>query len=261
MPPLGFHLIFRANDSRVIAPDRAAQRALALTMHRIGERYGLYAFRASGDHLHTSNVCGRAEAGAFAQAVASALTQALAITVGFAETYLKPLADQRHLEENFNYIHRNAEKHGVGNDPTHEASSIQALLGLRIAPPAYIPRVRTLVPRLNRAQLLKLLGVTALEPCVRLDLLSDAAAGAIGLAALDDTEPARRARAAAVRIALPTIPPAAIADALQLSERSIRRIRQAPADPPLERMVALRMGHHSALGDRARLDLPLADPR
>ena len=256
MRPLGFHLVFRANDSRVVAPDKAAQRALATTTHRIGEAFGLYAFRAAGDHFHVAALCDRARAGQLAQALGSALTQVLDLPAGFAPTYLKPMLDQAHVEEVFSYVHRNAEKHGVGNDPTHEASSLPSLLGLRIVPQGYIPRVRSLLPRVHRGQLLGLLGVTALEPCVRVDLLADAAAGAVGLPALDRTAPSNRARAAAVRLAVPTVPIAAIADALHLAERTIRSLRATDPVPDLERMITLRMGHHDALGDRARLDLP-----
>ncbi len=257
MPPLGFHLVFRARDSRVLAPDVAAQRMLAVTMHRIGERFGLYAFRASGDHLHTGNRCDREQAAAFAQALGSALTQSLALPVGFAATYFEPMLHQRHVEETFTYIHRNTEKHGVGNDPTHEASSIQALLGLRTAPAGFIPRVRAVVPKVRRAPLLKLLGVEALEPCVRIELLADAAAGAVGLTTLDLSDLAVRARGAAVRVAASSAPLDLIAAALGFAERSARRARSAPPEPALEQMIALRMGHRAALGDRARLDLPL----
>ncbi|MDP2308775.1 MAG: hypothetical protein Q8P18_22325 [Pseudomonadota bacterium] len=193
-----------------------------------------------------------------AQAVASALTQALRIPVGFATTFVKPMLDQSHVEDAFTYVHRNAEKHGVGNDPTHEASSLQALLGLRVAPPGFIPRVRALLPRVHRGQLLKLLGVADLLPAVRVDLLADAAAGAVGLVRLDDTTAGRRARQAAVRLALPTGPLDAVADALGLSERSMRRYRSSESGPTLERIILLRMGHRAALGDRARVDLPPA---
>jgi hypothetical protein len=255
MYPLGFHLVFRATDSRVIAPDTAAQRVLAMTTHRLGEAHGLFAFRAAGDHFHLAAACDRASAGRLAQALGSALTQALELGAGFATTFVKPMVHQAHVEEVFRYVHRNAEKHGAANDPTHEASSLQGLLGLRVVPPGFLPRIRTLLPRANRALLLKMLGVEALEPCVRVDLLADAAAGVVGLAALDASLPARRARAAAVRLSLPTVPLPALAAALGLSERSMRRIRAAAPDPALERMIALRMGHRAALGDRARLDV------
>ncbi|MES2643651.1 MAG: hypothetical protein V4850_29465 [Myxococcota bacterium] len=258
MPPLGFHLVFRAVDSRVLASDPAAQRALAVTTHRVGEGFGLYAFRAAGDHFHVTALCDRAAAGRFAQALGSALTQALDLPSGFAPTFLKPMEHQGHVEEAFAYVHRNAEKHGVGNDPLHEGSSLPGLLGLRLVPPGFIPRVRRLLPRVHRAQLLGLLGVVELEPCVRVDLLADAAAGAVGLAALDRGALSTRGRAAAVRLALPTVPITAIAEALDLTERSIRRLRveRAEPEPELDRMIALRMGHRSGLGDRARLDLP-----
>lgn len=258
MRPLGFHLVFRAVDSRVIAPDTAAQRTLAVTTHRVGDAFGLYAFRAAGDHFHVAALCDRPDAGHLAQALGSALTQVLDLPSGFAPTFLKPMEHQAHVEEVFAYVHRNAEKHGVGNDPLHEASSLPGLLGLRLVPQAFIPRVRRLLPRVHRGQLLALLGVDALEPCVRIDLLADAAAGAVGLPALDRRAPSIRARAAAIRLASPTVPIAAIADALDLTERAVRRLRavRPDPDPDLDRMIGLRMGHRSALGDRARLDLP-----
>ncbi len=256
MRPLGFHLVFRAVDSRVIAPDTAAQRTLAVTTHRVGEAFGLYAFRAAGDHFHVAAQCDRPSAGRLAQALGSALTQALDLSSGFGPTFLKPMTNQAHVEETFAYVHRNAEKHGVGNDPMHEASSLPGLLGLRLVPPGFIPRVRSLLPRVHRGQLLGLLGVDALEPCVRIELLADAAAGAVGLPTLDGTLLSTRARASAVRLALPTVPISALADALDLTERSVRRLRTWNQEPDLDRMVGLRMGHRAALGDRARTDLP-----
>jgi len=259
MQPLGFHLVFRARDSRVVAPTPAAQRVLAATTHRVGERFGLYAFRAAGDHFHLAALCDRQDAGRLAQALGSALTQALDLPAGFSPAFLQPMLRQGHVEETFRYVHRNADKHGVANDPLHEASSLPSLLGLRLAPPGFITRVRSLLPRVHRGQLLALLGVDALEPCVRVDLLADAAAGAVGLPALDRSAAATRARTAAIRVANPTVPLPALAAALGLTASTVRRARapaHAPADIALERMIALRMGHRSALGDRARVDLP-----
>ncbi len=260
MQPIGFHLVFRARDSRILVPDTASQRTLATITHRIGERYGLCAFRASGDHLHATALCDREAAGRFAQALGAALTQALPVPAGFGPTFLKPMIDQRHVDEAFHYVLRNTEKHGVGNDPLHEASSLPALLGLREAPSSFVARIRAHLPRVRRGPLIRLLGIDALEPCVRVELLADAAAGAVGLPALDGSDLAARARAAAARLALPTVPLDAVARALSLSDRSVRRLRAAPdVDDALERIVALRMGHRAALGDRARLDLaPLA---
>lgn len=257
MAELGFHLVFRTHEARVIAVDAAAQRIVAGTAHRLGEAFGVYAFRAAGDHLHVGAFCDRKAAGRFAKALGSSLTQTLGLRSAFAPTYLEPMLDQDHVERVFGYIHRNAEKHEVGNDPTHEASSIQALLGLRMAPNAFLLRIRTKLPGVNRRLLLSILGIDELEPCVRVELLADAAAGAVGLARLDESDLASMARAAAVRLALPTVTLPGIAEALGLSERSVRRLRSAPPNPQLERMIALRMGHRTALGDRARLDLPL----
>jgi hypothetical protein len=260
MDELGYHLNFRAEDSRVLAPDVAAQRRVAEVLHAVGEGYGLLAFRAAGDHLHVAAACDRTEAGKLARSVAGQLTQRLALP-GFLPAHFTPCRDQRHLEEVFFYVLRNAEKHGVSNDPTHEASSVGALLGMRVAPGPFLARVRRAVPALDRDLLLAIVGVRALDPLVSLPLLADAAAGAVGAVALDQSRLATAARIAAVHLGLRTASPAAVAEALDMSERSIRRHREADADAFLLRAIGLRMGLRVALGDRARVDLPVPTRR
>jgi hypothetical protein len=250
LTPLGHHLVFRAVDSRVIAPHADDQRRLARTLLRVGEDFGLVAFRASGDHLHVECLCDRLAAGRFAQTVGSSLTQQLDLP-GFLPVWFEPLVDQRHVENTFAYVLGNAEKHGAANDPLHEASSIGVTLGLSVGPGRLVTRVRGALPKVSRAQLLRILGVRELEPGFRLADLADAAAGAVLLPRLDQTPEACRARRAAVRVALPHAPAGAIAAALECSERTIRRFRAGQPEPTLERAIALRMGHRAALGERA----------
>ncbi len=257
MEPLAFHLVFRSVDGRVLAPDVRAQRAVAEVCHAVGEPRGLLAFRASGDHLHLQAACEREEAGKLARVVAGTLTRRLDLP-GFAPAHLTACADQRHLEEAFYYVLRNAEKHGVTGDPLHEASSIGALLGLRMAPGSFLARVRRAVPTLDRSVLLAVLGVRVLDEAFQLEQLADAAAGAVGLAALDQSALAVEARGAATRVGGRFLSLEAVADVLGISARTARRCRAAPATPLLERAIGLRMGLRAALGDRARLDLPVA---
>ncbi|MFZ5480738.1 MAG: hypothetical protein ACOZNI_28515 [Myxococcota bacterium] len=249
--PIGWHLTFRARDSRILAPDSRAQRMLAETVHRIGARFQLFGFRASDDHLHTVNACTRAEASAFAQALGSSLAQSFEISAGFFPCHFEAMWKQSHVDRTFSYVLGNEKKHRVDLDPLHDASSIQELLGLRLGPEGFIQRVRSKVRRVSRELLLGLLEVAGLEPAVRGEWLADAAAGAVGLAALDASDRAARARAAAVRVAAAELRPAVIADALSLSERSVRRLRAGSPDPDLERAIALRMGHRLSLGERA----------
>jgi hypothetical protein len=256
MRPLAFHLTFRCVDSRVVAPDVPAQRRVASVIHRVGEPYGLLAFRAAGDHLHLAATCDRADAGKLARSVAGQLTKHLDLP-GFLPTHFTPCFEQAHAEEAFLYVLRNAEKHGVTNDPSHEASSIGALLGLRVAASAYIARVRQAFPSLDRRTLLGVLGVRELAPAFQMDCLADAAAGAVGLADLDGSDASVAARAAAVRVAVASVSLAAVAAALEVGERTARRYRSEEADPVLERAIGLRMGLRAALGDRARVDLPV----
>jgi hypothetical protein len=256
MEPLAYHLVFRTVDGRVIAPGVAAQRTLASACHDIGERSGIVAFRASGDHLHLQAVCDRAEAGALARRVAGSLTRRLTLP-GFAPAHLTPCRHQGHVEETFFYILRNTDKHGVTNDPMHEASSIGALLGMRTGCGPFLARARRLVPTMDRAMLLAVLGVRTLEESVHLAHLADAAAGAVGLAALDGSTVAAVARAAATRCAAHLATTGALEQALGISARSLRRYLAEPANPALERAIRLRIGLRIALGDRARVDLPV----
>ena len=252
MPIIGYHIVFQTPSKRIIAPDVAAQRRLCGVVHQLGERRGVVAFRAAGDHLHVETLGDRDSAGVLAQATGSALTQALGLP-GFNPAYFEPINDNDHLERAFFYILRNAEKHGVTNDPKHEASSIQALLGLRRAPTTFLPRVRAAFPTLSRESLVKVLGLAELKPTFLLEDLADAAAASVGLATLDRSHLAFEARASACRVANGKAPTGAVAHALGVSERTVRRFRSEPPDVLLERAIAHRMGMTLALGDTARL--------
>lgn len=261
MPALGYHCVFRLADSRAIAPTVAARRALARTLFEIGVPAGLLAFRGSGDHLHAELVGDREAAGAFAQAAGSALKQRLALPVGFLPTHLEPIDDQRHLVRTFAYVLRNAEKHGVVDDPMHEASALPELLGFRVAGSAILPRVRALLPTTNRAQLLEILGVRELEPACVASWLADAAAGAVGIVGLDGrSDLTVRARAAAARVSDGVLDNDVVRDVLAVSERTLRRLRAMPREPALERAIQLRMGLRAALGAGARAPASQAAP-
>jgi len=247
---LAYHLTFRAVDGRNLTPTSAACRALASLALTHGERHGLLAFRASGDHLHVLAADNRAGAGLLARTLAGALTRRLGLP-GFEPARLRPVEDRRHLENAFFYILRNADKHHADHDPVQDASSLGALLDLRVAPPAHRARVRAHLPTLTREALLPILGVAALQEAVTVDALADAAAGAVGREALDGSAEARQARAAACRVGATVLSRDAVAQALGVHERTVRRALRTPGGSALERMIRLRMGHRAALGERA----------
>lgn len=258
MPALGYHVVFRLRDSRAIAPTVAARRRLARVVFAIGERSKLLAFRASWDHLHAQVACGRAEAGAFAQAVGSALKQVLDVPEGFSPARLTPIEDGRHLSRTFAYVLRNAEKHGLVDDPLHEASSLPDLLGLRVVGTDAIPRVRSLLPATSRPQLLDALGVPELESAFVADWLVDAAAGAMALPDLSGaSDDACRARRAAARVGSGLVAPSVLADVLGVTSRTLRRLCASAPDPVLERAIPLRMGLRAAFGTRAIATAPI----
>jgi hypothetical protein len=252
---LGYHLVFRDRSSCAIAPTLGARRRLARVLVRVGEAHDILAFRAAGDHLHVLAVAG--DPGRAAQAIGSALTQALCLPIGMLPAHAEPLRDRRHFESAFRYVLRNADKHGRTDDPMGDGSAVQELLGLRIGGSGIIQRVRGMLPGIDRAALLEALGVDALVEDLQSEWLADAAAGAVGFPSLRaPPRLLRRAAAAAARVAR-ALPSAEVAALLGMTARSVQRARALPPEPLLDRAIGLRMGLRRVLGVVVDPETPL----
>lgn len=254
-PVLAYHLAFRAWDGAPIAREPGARRVLARTVTRIGDAYGLLAFRSAGDHVHV--LLATDHPGRAAQAIASGLAQRLQVVGGFSGAWQEPVREQRHLESAFRYVLRNSTKHATRGDAMHEASAVQELLGLRLGGTGLVRRVRSMLPGIDRAVLLQALEVASLDEHVEGAWLADAAAGAVGAVSLDQAgREVTRARAAAARVA-GDLAAAEAGALLGWSERSVYRARAAAGTPSLEKAIRLRMGLRKALGVRWELDTPI----
>lgn len=180
-------------------------------------------------------------AGELAHAAETALAYTLPSAVGFVAAEITEVSDQAHLVSTFRYVQRNAAHHGVVDPGATEASSLHDVLGMRIVAPWLGLRVRRLLPRTTRAELLQLLGLPDLgvsgEPVP--STLAIVAAATIGRADLRGDEPlVVAARTAAVALVRTAWRPAEIGRALHLAERSVRR--HAAWEPRASLVEALR---------------------
>jgi len=162
--PVGHHVRLRARDDRVVTPSPADRRRYARTVLEVGREFGLLCFRGADTHGHVELACNRDAAGEFARRVEIALTLGLGVDGGFQPAWVGPIHDQRHLQATFRYILRQRDHHELESDPFHEASNLPDLLGLRPLGVYTAARVRELLPRVHRDDLLELLGADLGSP-------------------------------------------------------------------------------------------------
>jgi len=243
--PIGYHMVLRLEDNRVIATTDAQRRTVARSVIEAAHDDRLTAFGLVDTHLHVENVEDWGRCGRLAQRIGTSVKQRLKLPVRFAPVYREPILGQSHLDRAFFYDLRQQDRHGVVTGPYHEASNLPDLLGLRTLGHPLNQHVRVLLPRVNRRRLLEILGLTDLPEDLPVDwsLLPAAAAAAACLPDLSGNRPeVMRARDAAVQAALADgLKPAMIAEILQLSTRWLRKARQRAAAPELVRAVRLQL--------------------
>ncbi len=264
MRELGWHLMFRTNDDRVIAPSRARRRLLARTVYRVAGPYRILSFGAADNHLHLVVCCTREEAGRLAQSLCASLRALLEVAVPFYPVRFKAIMDQRHLETAFHYALSQRNRHGINSDPFLDACSLHELLGARTLRTDCRQRVREMLPRVTRDQLLPHLGPRVLEPCNDLIEPLDAAAGAVGLGSLDLMPRGTLApRAALVQLIGHQLKSREIAELLGRSPSLVRRMRTHVVPPEVALAVRLQLAvrkwlheHHPQLLSRSPHLLP-----
>jgi len=242
--PLGFHVMQRLEDDRVLVRSTRDRRLYADTVARVGRDHGLFVFGLPDNHAHAGVECEREEAGRFAQRLGSSLKQRLQLPVPFAPAKILPIRDQGHLKNAFGYMLGQAAHHGVDADPWLEATCLPDLLGLRLTASFVLLRVRAIMPRLKRSDLLAKLRVEKLEPGTFLDDLADAAAATLALPELagrrTEVVAARRAAVAYARSTGATT--ARIAALLSTAERAVLDLAHAGAEARHARAVGLQLG-------------------
>ncbi len=243
MSALGYHVILRLGDDRVIAPSRAERRRWARQLAALARRFPVLAWKLADTHLHVVILAGALE---FIRQLRIWVAKSPRPGVPLEVQRTKPLAGQGHLVNAFHYTLRQDDHHGVTVDLLQDSSSVLDLLGLRVLTPELPSRVREHLPRLSRPELLRHLGVATLVESLHPEHLGASCAAAFGLDELDRSRQGRQARAAAVSAAR-ELGPARIAHTLEITPQAVCRL--ARAEPPAEsiRAVRLQMSLHAAL--------------
>ncbi len=239
--PLGYQVVFRAEDDRILAPDVGRRRAWSRALLEHGGPHGLFGFGLGDTHGHAVLACERPAVSRFIHDLRSSLRSRLGVRL--VDPSVRSIDDTWHAENALGYVHRQDVHHGVGADPFREGTSLPDLLGLRPRGLWLAERVRALLPRVKRTDLLAHWGIEGLEPAFCLRQLADAGAAAIAVSRLGgrgaDVVQARRACVAAAPRDLSA---ADLAAALGVATRTVRHCRGEPADPTLVRAVRLQMG-------------------
>ena len=269
---LGSHITLRLADGRVIAASRAARRLAARCITRVGAARGLLVFSVVDTHIHLVALGGRAQAGALARLIESALRRVLLIPVPFESARLVEVADQSHLASAVRYVLRQQGRHEAWHDELYDGSSLPDLLGWRaldVDGAACTVRVRAELPRLAGAELWELvraqggvLDVRGSPPRLARTQLADAAAGAFGLAHVGGSSlSAVRARAAAVHAAV-TCGRGSLetAELLGMSRRAVQRVRQQPVEAATVTAVGWQLAVRAALQLQRAADVPTSWP-
>jgi len=248
--PIGYQVVFRAVGDAVLAPTAEKRRAFTTVVLRVGRPHGLFGFGVADTHGHAG--LATLSPGRFVHDAKLALASALGVEL--VAPAVSEIRDTWHAEAVIGYVHRQDKKHKSDLDPLREGTSLHALLGLQPDGVWIAERVRKLAPRLQRSDLLDQLGARSLAEEVHLDTLADAAAGAVGVATLEGrSEEAVRARLAAVHAAIEH-PAVAVARALGVTDRAVRKLRAQEPEPAMVRAIRLQMGLRAALAGKARVD-------
>jgi hypothetical protein len=164
MSALGQHLVIRLADNRVITSTPAGRRLVARSVLEQGSRDELLCFGLADTHLHLIALCAEAAARQLGRRLEITLSHRLGLEVPFSPVHLEPIRDARHLLNAFRYGLGQELHHGLAWDPLREGTNLLDLLGLRLCGTYTAATVRRHLPRVQRGDLLELLGVPDLQP-------------------------------------------------------------------------------------------------
>jgi hypothetical protein len=238
MRDIGFHIRLRLVDDRVLVQTPHERRILAKVVMSKGEPFGLFVFSTPDSHLHLGASCTRSDCGRLAQRISVSLRRRLGIQTRFSRAYIGAMKNAKHLYNSFHYILGQQRRHQLRCDPFQEGSNLPDLLGLRLVGRHTIRKVRKILPRVRREELMSHLGVDSLKPVEDpsdcLELLPRAGIMAAAVSDLDGLSRDKiRARRAIIEIARSHASVDDLMNLLSVSRRTIYRLLRTNVDPSL----------------------------
>jgi hypothetical protein len=250
--PIGHHVMCRIVDSRVIAPTTEERRQVSRVVLDKCQRHRLLCFNVPDTHLHMVIAEEESICNELARRIEIAITLQMKLKVGFNRAHPKPILDQQHLFQAFDYVLRQQPHHKLEWDPFHEASNLSDLLGLRVIGQYTATNVRHLLPRIQRSDLLARLGVDDLiEADGPVELLVPATLAATGRAHLRgrdrETRTIWRTMLAVVGSSCTL---SRLARLLGVHRSTLTRVKELSVDLRLFRAIRLQLGLRLAVAER-----------
>jgi len=138
-------------------------RDVVRSILRHGARARLICFAVVDTHLHVLLCGSREHAGEAMRRIELACHRLLLLDRRFQGARIRPVENQRHLNNTLHYILRQPRHHGVGVDDVNEGSAMHDLLGLRV-PGLWLPgALLTELPRVRAEDLIPSFGLSREE--------------------------------------------------------------------------------------------------
>lgn len=241
---LGYHVRLRPKNSDHLGTTRQERCMVARSVLDRGRDFGLTSFGLGGQHLHMYPFCDRPSAGELSRRVSLSLIRPLGLEAGFEEPYIEPIKNMRHAYNTFTYLLEQETHHRIPQDRRGEGSNLQDLLGLRLFGTYTAVNVRRYLPNIDRARLLGILGVPDLVLSnAPLDALVDAGLAAAGLHSIKGGgRELAWLRRALIDVCDGRLVDRVLAEELQISLRTLQRLRHTQVDPLLVRAIRLQLG-------------------
>lgn len=240
---LGCHVVLKPRDASLLIRSAADAKLIARSVLGKGRAFNPLAFGTADNHLHLDTLDERDAAMEYGRRVALSLGRTLPVRAGFADVYVEPIRDAAHQRNTFEYVLRQQERHQLLVDPLREASNLPDLLGARPLGRYTAANVRRALPRVTRQSLLRLYGVHALE--LRSGSPEETLHAALAAAALPGISGSSAeicdVRAALCKMLGDQATTASLAELLQTSARTVRRMKARPFDPTLVHAIGLQI--------------------
>jgi hypothetical protein len=243
-PAIGYHVILRLKDERVIAATQADRRAAACIMIRQGRERGLLACAVVDAQAHAIVLCSRAEAGAYAGRTATSLSAALRLDVAFDAARIAPIRDQRQLANTFDCVLLQQDEHGsLSNSDFHDGTNLPDLIGMRVNGAYSRALLRDYLPRVSERALLERFRVdwsreVDFDPALLIEATLAATGGRSLKGRKKETLVARRAAAGVARLRMEA---PELAQLFGIDVRTAFRLRSAKYDHELARAIELQL--------------------